>query len=100
MATRLVRSGRQEAFDRQVALAGVVVEAQHLGGSAELWQFLSDRGQGRAAGNAHQHAFLRGAAARIFARFLGLDLDHAVEQIGVQIGRNEAGTDALNRMWR
>ncbi len=33
----------------------------------------------------------------IFARGLGIDLQHAVEQRGVEVLRDEAGTDALDR---
>jgi hypothetical protein len=91
---------RQEAFDRQVALARVVVEAQHLGAGGQLGQLLRDGGQRGAAGDAHQHAFFAGAAAGVFAGGFGVDLDHAVEQAGVQVLGDEARANALDGVGR
>jgi hypothetical protein len=61
---------------------------------------LRDGGQRGAGGDAHQHAFLAGAAAGVFARGLGIDLDHAVEQAGVQVLGDEAGANALDGVRR
>ena len=41
-------SGRKETFNRQIALAGVVVKAQHAAACGQLGQFLCNRGQRRA----------------------------------------------------
>src|SRR6202140_3944345 len=40
----------QELFDRQIPLAGIVVEAQHPAARCKLRQFLRDRGERRAEG--------------------------------------------------
>src|SRR3546814_14029941 len=47
---------------------------------------------------AHQHAFLpRGAAGKLLG--VGrIDLDHAVQQLRVQVRRDEARADALDRV--
>jgi hypothetical protein len=87
---------RQEAVDRQIALAGVVVEAQHPRSRGQLGQLLRDGGQGRAAGDADEQALLTGTAAGVLARGLGLDLDDAVQQGRVQHRWDEARADALD----
>jgi hypothetical protein len=61
---------------------------------------LRDGGQRGAGGDAHQHAFFARAAAGHLARGLGIDLDHAVEQAGVQVLRDEARANALDRVRR
>ena len=61
---------------------------------------MGDCGQSCAAADAHQHAFLRGAAAGHFAGGFGFYLDHAVEQLGVQVFRDKACANALDGVGR
>ena len=91
---------RQEPINRKVALASIVVEAEHAGTRRDLRQLLRNRCQRRARGNADQDAFFTRRAPRHLACGFGLDLDHAIEQGGVQVLRNEARTNALDRMRR
>ena len=91
-----VRLRGQEALDRQVALARVVVETQHLGASGQLGQLLRDGRERRPRGDAHQHALFARAAAGVFASGFCIDLDHAVEQAGVQVLGDEARANALD----
>src|SRR5512139_701252 len=56
--------GRQKPLDRQVALAGVVVEAEHAAPSRQVRQLLRDRGERRTGGDADEHPlFARRAAS-------------------------------------
>src|SRR6185503_9592540 len=49
---------REEALDGEVALARVVVEAEHARALGEFLQLLVDRGEGRARRDADEDAFL------------------------------------------
>jgi PAT family beta-lactamase induction signal transducer AmpG len=91
---------RQEAFHRQVALAGVVVEARapsrrRAGPSASARSLPAWRRRRCPPG-----CLPRARAARHFAGRLGVDLDHAVEQRRVHDLRDEAGAYALDRVRR
>src|SRR6187551_324228 len=84
-ATALLR--RQEVRHREVALAGIVVEPEHPRPGRQFGELLLDRGEGGAARDADQQAFLACAAAGHFPGVLGLDLDRPVDRLGVQVGR-------------
>ena len=74
---------RQEVGHRQIALAGVIVEAQDAAARRKVGELLLDRRQRRARRDADEHPFLGRRAPRHLLRIGGIDLDHAVEQIGI-----------------
>src|SRR5690606_19045461 len=55
-------------------------------------------GERRAGAYAHQQPFLAGAAAGHFLRGFGLDLNRAIDRLGVQVSGHETRADALNRV--
>jgi hypothetical protein len=61
---------------------------------------LRNRGQGGAGRNADQQTFFGCTAATHFAGGVSFDLNHAIEQGGVQVLRNEARANALNGVGR
>jgi hypothetical protein len=68
------------------------------GPGRQLAQLLADRGQAGPRADADQHALLAGGAAGHLLGILGLDGDHAVEHVRVQIVGDEAGGQALDRV--
>ena len=90
-------SGRKLG-DREIALAGVVVEAEDALAGADLVELLADRVERRARADADQHAFLAGGAAAISLASAGSTWIDAVEAAGVHDRRDEAGADALDRV--
>ena len=74
--------------------------------SPALWRWQAVRATfeqsppGWRRGDAHQHAFFAGRAAAELASGFGLNLNHAIEQAGFQVGGNEARANALNGVGR
>jgi hypothetical protein len=87
LAPAPTRSGRQESLDREVTLAGVVVEAEHAASGRQIGQLLGNRRERRSRRNADEHAFLARGAPRHLARRLRFDGDHAVEQRSIEVLR-------------
>src|SRR5690349_1524414 len=61
---------RQETFDGEVALAGIVVEAEDPRALGDLLQLRGDGGQRRAGRNADQQPLARGALAGVLPGIL------------------------------
>src|SRR3546814_970807 len=83
---------RQEIRHRQIALAGVIVEAQHPRAIGHAGKLLGDRSQRRAGRDADERALLPRRAAGIFLRVVRIDLDHPV--------RSEEHTSELQSLMR
>ncbi len=94
-------SDGQEALDRQVALAGVVVEAQHRGAGRQLGQLLRDRRQRGARRRCPPACLLRAAQRRAISRAASASTWITPSSRSVsQVLRDEAGADALDRVRR
>ena len=89
---RVPASAGQEALDRQISLAGVVVEAEHgrVGWQARAASARSPRAW-RPTTCPTSSPSSRAAPPRHLAGRFRVDLDHAVEQLDVQILRHETG---------
>src|SRR3546814_9708000 len=81
---------RQEIRHRQIALAGVIVEAQHPRAIGHAGKLLGDRSQRRAGRDADEQALLPRRAAGIFLRVVRIDLDHPVQHPRMEVGGHEA----------
>src|SRR3954465_437061 len=88
----------QEIRDREIALAGIVIEGEDALAGADLVELLADRRQARARADADQHAFLARRPPRHLLGVGRIDQDDPVDRVGVEIGGNEAGADALDRV--
>src|SRR3546814_5787627 len=86
---------RQEIRHRQIALAGVIVEAQHPRAIGRAGKLLGDRSQRRAGRDADEPALLPRRAAGIFLRVVRIDLDHPVQH-----PRSEEHTSELQSLMR
>ena len=81
-----------------ITFSGIVIEAHYPCAGSKIRQLLRNRGQRRPTRYADQNALFAGDAARHLLGVFGLDLDRAIDRLGVEIGRNEACTDALDRV--
>ena len=64
----------------------------------QLGKLLPDRGEAGARADPDQHALLARRAPRHLLGVMGFDGDHPVEDVDMQIGRNEARGQALDRV--
>src|SRR3954470_12952526 len=88
----------QEVRHREVALARVVVEGEDALPRTDLVQLLLHGGEAGARADADEHAFLARRAPGHFLGIVGIDQDHAVDRVGVEVGGDKAGADALDRV--
>ena len=85
----------QKVQHRQIPLPRIVIEPQHPRVRCQIGQFLRNRRQRRAARNPHQHPLDRGAAPRPLLGVGRIDLDRAVDALGVEVAGDEPRADAL-----
>src|SRR3546814_19658303 len=93
---------QKTAYERRISdwSSDVCSSDLHAATRRKLGELLIDRGERRARRDADEHAFVGRGAKRPLLGVGGLDLDHAVEQVGVEVARDEAGAAALKRVRR
>src|SRR3546814_13208520 len=79
-------------------LPRVIVETEHAATRRKLGELLIDRAERRARRDADQHAFVGPGAKCPVLGVGGLDLANAVEQVGMEVARDESGAEALARV--
>src|SRR5690606_4530562 len=98
--SRAARSGRQESLGGEIALTGIVVEAEHPRALGQLLQLAGDRRKRGPRRDADQYSLLAGAVPRELLGVVRLDRDRTVEQADLQYPGNAARADSLDRMRR
>src|SRR5262249_510638 len=94
--SRPSRPSLEQPLDRQIPFPGVVAEGQDSASLLHTVDLLRYRRQGRSGGRAHENPFLLGGPARKGEGFFLSHLNGPVQSLGMQVGGNKAGPNALD----